>query len=229
MLKYWTEKEDKFLKINYNSLSNNDIALRLDRSWTAICSRASKLKLKSPKEKRYRNHFNKDDVSHFVNIKTPEVAYFLGFLWADGWLTRHTAQKKKYSLAFKIIYKDYISIQKIIKPLLNWGKYIRKPPSRQKTCQLHFTNKQLYDFLIKNDYLIKSQASADKILNKISQNLKKYWFRGFFDGDGHFHYIPQKEYCICISGDYKQNWRFIKRLCHKLKISKYKIYRKIRE
>jgi len=48
-------------------------------------------------------------------------------------------------------------------------------------------NRLLYEFLVDNDYKLKSYNSADKILSKIPNSLHHYFFRGLIDGDGCFY------------------------------------------
>ena len=55
-------------------------------------------------------------------------------------------------------------------------------------------------------------------LNKIPDNLKNYWFRGFLDGDGCIRLGKKYGSSIVFSGPYNQNWLFLENLCNELKI-----------
>ena len=58
---------------------------------------------------------------------------------------------------------------------------------------------------------------ADKILSKIPDNLKHYWFRGLIDGDGCFYFHKyHKE--MTLASSYNQDWNYILKLCKHLNI-----------
>jgi len=68
----------------------------------------------------------------------------------------------------------------------------------------------IYDFLSENNYKEKSYVSATKILNKIPNNLKKYFFRGYFDGDGSIYkYEKYYQVGLNITSTYGIYSRFI--------------------
>ncbi len=85
------------------------------------------------------------------------------------------------------------------------------------------SNKEIYNFLIEHNYDKKSYISADKILSKIPDDLKHYFFRGLIDGDGSFYF---KDYTrqFAITSSYDQDWTYFERLCENLGI-KYNIKR----
>jgi hypothetical protein len=84
------------------------------------------------------------------------------------------------------------------------------------------------NFLIENDYDKKSYTSANKILSKIPNEIKHYWFRGLIDGDGCFyHYTPKKGSTLrqfVLTSTYEQDWTYFENLCKELEI-KYTIKR----
>jgi len=54
----------------------------------------------------------------------------------------------------------------------------------RKQGRLIIHNRPLVKYLVDNDYLVKSNASADKILSTIPEKFQHYFFRGLIDGDG---------------------------------------------
>jgi hypothetical protein len=56
------------------------------------------------------------------------------------------------------------------------------------------------------------------MLEKIPNNLLKYWYRGFLDGDGCIKLGKKYGVEIVFTGPYNQDWCFMKNLCEFLKI-----------
>ena len=79
--KVWTEEDDKFLKENYTKYSRKELGEFLDRTVSSIQNRARRLGLKQ--EDKYT--YNKD---FFEVIDTEEKAYWLGFIFADGYVNQ---------------------------------------------------------------------------------------------------------------------------------------------
>ncbi len=94
-----------------------------------------------------------------------------------------------------------------------WRLYETTPPPKDGGPCFHFciTNKRLKDYLLTNDYGIKSGASACKILSCIPESLKHYWWRGYFDGDGSIIHSARKTE-MSITSCYNQDWTFFNNL-----------------
>ena len=98
--KKWNQEEDDFILKNYPLKGKIYCAENLKRSPHNIQSRASKLKCYTDPEVASLNRSNsqknnsynrqnsdfKVNIEKFLDIKTKEVAYFLGFFWADGYI-----------------------------------------------------------------------------------------------------------------------------------------------
>lgn len=52
--RFWTEQEVSFLKSNYNTMTIEQIAISLKRSWSSIVRKANRLKLK--KHRDWKNY-----------------------------------------------------------------------------------------------------------------------------------------------------------------------------
>lgn len=157
---------------------------------------------------------------NFVDIKTKEVAYILGFLWADGYI------RKPYNITTTINIKDSIDIKNVFSRTGDWNfyeinRYDKRNNRKYKNFTITTSNKILVNFLLDHDYDKKSYINPYKILSKISTNLKIYFIRGFCDGDGCFY---KNKSCnqFTITGTYNQNWNWIEDVYNELKI-KYSI------
>lgn len=214
----YTKEEEEILVKNYKKFGPEHCSKLMPHPRTSIISKANKLGLFLTKNKKYElackakeKIIHKVKVEQFLNIIDPNVAYFLGFLWADGCLPK---TKGCYAIVLEISTKDEKDIEKNLMKLGNWNKYY-KTRNTSNVVKFVTNNKLLYNFLKENDYLIKSGASPDKILSEIPEHLQHYWWRGYFDGDG----------CISLNADdiricsvYNQNWNFLKSKFNQLNI-----------
>lgn len=150
-----------------------------------------------------------------TDFNDPENIYLLGYLWADGCI-------QKYGISLEIKEEDFIDIEHIfikyginkfkVRQRMRDGKLFGKP---QKS--VYISGKELATFLIENDYKIKSQTTPTKILSKIPEELKHYFWRGFFDGDGCFYMGDRNE--IAFWGTENQDWADLTNLLNKLEIN----------
>jgi len=157
------------------------------------------------------------DISNHMN---KYFAYLLGFLWADGNIYQGKINKSIHRIVLEINEND---MNNILPYLLNGfpftGNYTRQRKNWKPTKIINTNNKYLFKFLYENDYLNKSITPPIKILNLIPDNLKYYWIRGYFDGDGCI-YINKKNYInhIVFSSSYNYNWDFITQILNNLNI-----------
>lgn len=201
----WTNEEIEFLKANYFSMGLKEISKHLDRSYNAIGARANSLNLEIDPNIRWKYRYNQGNISELLNLTNPIVVYFWGLIWADG-----TVNKKTNRLTLIIRQPDFLEIKDQIMKLIDSWRYFEfiSQANNLMSC-LNLSHVEIKKFLFENDYTIKSGASADKILSKIPENLKHYWWRGYFDGDGHFSHIRS---CyttqVIIASCFDQDWKF---------------------
>lgn len=230
----FSKKEDDWLKINYPKLGPNKCAEFLNLKKQQISIRASKLKIFLPKELKNLLCSKKPEnccvnPNLFYNITTKEIAYLLGIIWSDGFLNQ-SKNGYNHHLGFTIIKDDFITLKPILESIGKFNYYERKPKfkSWKTTVNIITNNKRIFNFLVENDFDKKSYTSADKILSKIPNDLKHYFFRGLIDGDGCFYYYKPKIGStlrqFAISSTIDQDWTYFENLCKELNIE-YKIKR----
>jgi len=243
----WTKEQEDFLKKNYKNSGTKYCAEKLNRKRPAIAARARKLGLKvdqnvvneilSKTRVNWENNREYDSYnvnpSQFLNIKTPEVAYLLGLIWADGHILLSNNEAQTPIIKHNAIEEDNKFFLPIFKLTGNWKSFttINEKAIGNKPISTNWTsNRILGEFLIKHDYRNKD-VSPNKILNKIPDNLKHYFFRGFFDGDGSisvgFSKNGQLYRSLSFSASKGQDWVFIADLLDELEI-KFKI-RKLKD
>ena len=79
----WDKEDEDFLINNYNLYSRKELANILNRTTSAIQNKARRLNLK--KESKYYY-----DKKYFNIIDSEEKAYWLGFIYADGYVQKYS-------------------------------------------------------------------------------------------------------------------------------------------
>ena len=155
----------------------------------------------------------------FNNEITEESAYILGLLWADG----HILVNKKATI-INCIETDINDVEKVFLKTGDWliSKPIKKTFNGKEVKnqkKISTTTWGLFNILKENEYIIKSFSSPNKILSTIPVKFKKYWYRGYLDGDGCIKLGKKYGVEVVFTGTYEQDWVFMCELCDDLDIN----------
>lgn len=149
------------------------------------------------------------NINEFYNIKSKEVCYFLGLLWADGHVS-----KKDNSISIECNGDDMIEFRKSLDKFGKWSYYDRKRERYGLDCKpvtnAYIYDSLLHDFLKENDYLDKSIFSPNKIISKIPEELIRYFLLGVIDGDGCFYFKENLSNQFYLTGSIDQDWKSFK-------------------
>lgn len=228
--KFITDEEVKFLQDNYCNLGYKECARLMgkDEKYIKMFTHEARYKkqygLRLTKEAKSRlmgRPRGKEDSEYgvhpdtFRKVELPETAYLLGLIWADGYVYNND-EKNAHKIVIENLYGDALIFRDIASKTGEWKFYERNRKNMRKQARIVAFNRPLVKYLVDHDYLVKSAASADKILNTIPDELKHYFFLGLVDGDG---CICKKSYMIGIYSSMEQNWGFMESICKKLDIS----------
>jgi hypothetical protein len=232
----WTKEDEDWLLVNYPKLGPNKSAECLGLRKKQIENRVHKLKIKIPTE--FKNLLqsikpNKCNINPelFYDIKDKEIVYLLGIIWGDGFLNP-SKSGNNHNLGFTMVKEDIDIIKPVLETIGKWNYYQRKQLIKtwKPSINVITNNKRIFNFLVEHDYHKKSYISANKILSKIPNELKHYFFRGLIDADGCFYYYKPKIGStlrqFALTSTYEQDWEYFETLCKKLNI-KYNIKRTI--
>ena len=139
------------------------------------------LKLRSNKDNS-RKYFCNDDIFHIID--TPEKAYWIGFLSADGYISNRNGKEKKVGLALSV--KDLEHLEKFksfISATYPIHKYMSSGFSESEYCRIVISSDSMYNDLVKNG-VVEHKTNILKPPDTISRDLMKYYLLGYFDGDG---------------------------------------------
>jgi hypothetical protein len=128
-----------------------------------------------------RMHTVNDDI--FDVIDTEEKAYWLGFLYADGYVYNQTS----YSLELTLAEKDKLHLEKFKSFIGSTSELEHKKVSiNQKhfnAYRLTVCSKNISDALI-NLGCVQNKSLKLKFPTKVPYELINHFMRGYFDGDG---------------------------------------------
>lgn len=129
--------------------------------------------------KQNRPKFN---INVFDTIDTEEKAYWLGFIFADGYIGSTPIREDKksvYNFELSLALKDIEHLEKF-KKFISFEKEITKDSYR---CRLMVANKHFWTIL--NSYgCVPNKSLILKFPNCIPNDLIRHFIRGYFDGDG---------------------------------------------
>lgn len=155
------------------------------------------------------------DENAYLNVTEPEMAYLLGFIWADGYI-------KKYSMGINFIKSDYDEIKNVFDKTGIWSCAIRNRQGRKESVDVRMSKKVFCDFLKSKGYDNKSYISPS-LYYTLNANMRRYFIKGIIDGDGCFYISKNlKTRQFSITSTYEQNWQYMIDLCNELNI-KYNI------
>jgi hypothetical protein len=229
----FSQEELSFLKENYPVLGRRECAKRLGRSLSSVktkvlnmgyqCSPTQSLaRQRCPKKLAGEYNINED---LFINSINPTTAYLLGLLWADG----NLGGDRHLRLRLQLIEEDALIVEKQIDKT---GKWSKSPITDKRNGHRHLgfvcSNPILCNFLKNYNYLNKSYASPDAMLERIPESLRRYFYLGYLDGDGCIHVGVKNNFCIVFTSTIQQDWTFLEKLATTLEIP-YHIERRIRK
>ena len=153
------------------------------------------LPIRSDRDKSLKYTCNSD---FFEIIDTEEKAYWLGFIYADGFISSSGKHRNK-RIGISLAVKDIGHLEKFKKSIngtmpINTYKVSSGYNTNSIYCIILVTDSKLADDLIdKGCYEHKSNIIKFPTKNQLPNNLIRHFIRGYFDGDGSIYYTNKKE------------------------------------
>lgn len=165
--------------------SIKEICKELNVDYMSVKRALSKnnIELRSLSQARRKYSLNEN---YFDDIDTPNKAYILGFLYADG-----NVSKNKYVMQISLQEEDKHILEEFkIELNSNRPLYFRKSKNKNQ--------KNIYNLMVNNEHMYNSLIDKGVVPQKtliikfpdfLDEKLISHFIRGYFDGDG----------CFCLS------------------------------
>ncbi len=181
------EKSELFTKYETGKFTAVDLAKEYPISSTAISALLKRHGYKAKSQSELQRKYNIDE-TFFDVIDTEEKAYFLGFLYADGY---NNTDRNSVNLSLKESDKDIlIRLNNLIQPdkplqYVEFKKETRGYKNSSNQYRLAIANKHISERLTelgccKNKTHIITFPSEEQV----PKHLQRHFTRGYFDGDG---------------------------------------------
>ena len=217
--KFYSEKEIEFLKENIDKFGTSVCADKLDRTERSVinacyrkighCCFVCNASEEEINNLSFGYKFEPLNIDFSKTEHPKELAYFLGYFWADGYI------RNGNNLVMDIVKEDADDIEHILMKLVKFAIYERSRPNKkpQKAFFYHDYKKNIANKLIELGKYSYSLESHEKILKFIPKEYINYFLRGLFDGDGCLYVSKNnsKHHCtqLYISGRYGQDWSYL--------------------
>lgn len=162
------------------------------------------------------NHVNKQrkhkliNEDFFENINSPEKAYFLGLLWADGCAYQKLGKDKvAHQIVISLQERDGDILREFVSHIFENDKVLylrRRLPPRQNQWSLRICSRKMFDDLAKLGMTPRKSFTCG--WPTIDSELYPHFIRGCWDGDGSISFNNNsKNYASSIVGspDFIQN------------------------
>lgn len=187
----WTQEEINILKDNYIDKTTKELAVLLKRTKSGVQTKLNQLELNRPDKYTY-------DTSYFENINTEEKAYWLGFIYADGYVSE-SRRGKEFGIELQI--GDISHLKKFNKSISGNIKVSTRARDRSnsnfikanktESCSLRLYREKIIDDLISWG-VTPNKTYENKSIPPIPHSLVRHFIRGYFDGDGCVRSYKQK-------------------------------------
>lgn len=184
------ETDDKIIKMYTDGDSINNIAKKLHFSSGTISKilKENNIYMRTNSEAKRIYNINED---YFHNIDTPNKAYILGLLYADG-----NRSKVSNTISIRLQECDKSILEKIKLELgteapLKFIDYTNDP-KRQNQYLLSISNKQIADDLFRFG-IVPAKEFKITFPEWISKELLPHFIRGYLDGDGFISNNPKEK------------------------------------
>ena len=165
-----------------NRITTDEIGAQYNISRDSVYNLFEKYNLQIREFADSRREYNLN-VHYFDEINTPNKAYILGLLYADG-----CNKRSKYQIDLSLQECDKHILEDISKEIetdkpLQFKPYKDKNPNHKDQYKLSITNKHVSDVLCEIG-MVNAKSLVLEFPESLNEELYPHFIRGYFDGDG---------------------------------------------
>lgn len=197
------EIKDKIVEDYKNNLSIRKIEEKYKVSRVSISKYLEEIGIKTTFGNHYRWYSH--NYNYFDNIDTEHKAYWLGFLFADGYISNKSKNCGEDAFGICISKKDKIMLESFLKDIEATNPIIKSPHygTQYEDClRVQLTSQKTVDDLQRHG-CVKNKTLILEPPKEIDNNFIYDFIRGFFDGDGGFCIADNKYYQISFTSTFE--------------------------
>lgn len=186
------EEREEFVRLYKSGLSAIKISELTGRSPAAVYVHLRKAGIKRRSNRENSRRYKVGNPRYFQNIDTEQKAYLLGYIYADGYITkrRHSQQSDyiSYQLGMSVQTSDIETLELLRRELETDYPVKQYTVSHgykvgMKYERLLINSKELVGDLIKHGVIYNKSEIIDPPIG-VPANLVRHFIRGYIDGDG---------------------------------------------
>lgn len=211
MAKQLHESEKEYILENYPKFGLKVVSEKLNRSLGTISKFAKEHNLSINKDKLPSIDapdflVDLNFYSRFEDKMTKELAYFLGFFWADGTIANNGS-----SLVIEVLREDGEILRNTFREVFPFSESFRERDNRKPQMSFRVCDSKVGNLLKSLGKYPKSVENHEKIYNYINdKDLWVYFLRGLIDGDGSFYINEKEKYGqFTLASSFNQDWTFL--------------------
>ena len=178
------ETQNKIINDYKNGKSLRQIEKDYGVARTTVSKFLTKIGVKNTVGNHHRTYYHNED--YFEVIDNEHKAYWLGFMFADGYISNNDNRYGEDQFGISLAKEDIQTLYQFKQDINATNpihEYERKNNIGQPLCRIQLTSQKTVDDLI-NKGCIKQKSHILNPPKNISNELLPHFLRGFFDGDG---------------------------------------------
>lgn len=203
------EIKQKIIEDYKNNISLRNLEKKYNVSRSTISSYLEKIDIKKIKGNHYRKYFHDEDF--FEKIDSEEKAYWLGFMFADGYIVDNEKRYGQDAFGLALAKDSIDSLEKFKKSIkatnpITWDT--SKKGSQPQGRLLMRSQKTVNDLIDKG--CVKQKSLILQPPKNIPDDLIRHFIRGFFDGDGSLIKYERTKNSIAYSINITSTYEMVK-------------------
>ena len=179
--KFNDEQIQQIVKDYQNGKSLRQIEKDYNVARQSVAKYLEEKQIKTVKGNHYRKYSHQYD--YFENIDTEEKAYWLGFMFADGYIVDCSNRYGEDKFGITLHSKDKITLEQFKKSIQSTNPIIDVSSNGRQLHRIIMSSQKSVDDLISHG-CVKQKSLILKPPINVPEELIHHFIRGFFDGDG---------------------------------------------